>query len=151
MTERDDFGPTPWWEFDPAEKPVPLGGAHWEAADDAELIVNAEREAIIRENTEPTIATMAAVSGSKRDPSLGFSSRSRPVALAAAVLLLTGCAAAFSVGWHQAAAAAGPDRDRSGVVENSHVTRNTAEQKERSSLRDSSINKKRLGKEGGGR
>lgn len=150
MTERDHFGPTPWWEFDPSEKPVPLG-AEWEAADDAELIVNAEHEAIIREDTEPTIATMAAVSGPRRTSFHRFVSPSRPVALAAAVLLVAGCAAMFGLGWRQGAAALSSAPIRSEAAENSHVTRNTTPQKERSSLMDSSINKKRLGKEGGGR
>ncbi len=102
MTE-DRFEPTPWWEFDHDEKPVPLGpeGA-WHAPDEAELIVNAEREAIIREDTEPTLVTLAQLAATAQPPRARRGiAVSNSAALVAVVVLLLGCVAMFVLGWHQ--------------------------------------------------
>ena len=99
----DGFEPTPWWEFDRDEKPVPLGpeGA-WHAPDDAELIVNAEREAIIREDTEPTLVTLGQLAAAAQPPRKRKGvAVSKPAALLAAVALLLGCVVMFALGWSQ--------------------------------------------------
>lgn len=103
-------GETPWWEFDPAEKPVPLGAEdEWGLADDAELIVNSERETMTRQDTEPTLQTLAAIKAaaahawSGREGNAPISSRSG-VALAVA-LLLAGAVTMFALGWSQGVAA----------------------------------------------
>lgn len=114
-------GRTPWWEFDPNERPVPLDPTdRWQAPDDAELIAHSEREAIARQDTEPTGLTIArsveAPSSSSR-VSLG-----RRAAIAAC-LLVVGCGAMFSLGWSHgsrvaASSGRGPDevRQRSDAV-----------------------------------
>ncbi len=98
---EDRFEPTPWWDAED-ERPVPLGAeASWAAPDEAELIVNAEREAIIREDTEPnlvTLAQLAAVAQPQVRQSEGLAVR-RSAALAAVALLLVGCVAMFALGW----------------------------------------------------
>ena len=96
----DGFEPTPWWEFGEDEKPVPLGPDGWHAPDEAELIVNAEREAIIREDTEPNLVTLdqlAADSGPA--PKRAGVVVTKPAALVGAALLLVGCLAMFVLGW----------------------------------------------------
>ena len=101
MTERRG-NQLPWWEFDPDEKPVPMTGARWEAADDAELIANAEREAILREDTKPSLVTLGQLAATQepcRCPSR--IPVTRRIALAASVALVVGCAGAFSLGWLQ--------------------------------------------------
>ncbi|MCA1601964.1 MAG: hypothetical protein LC776_10105 [Acidobacteria bacterium] len=99
----DNFEATPWWELPDGEKPVPLGPGHaWEAADEAELIVNVEREAIIREDTEPSLVTLAQLAAAA-EPQVSRAgiAVSRPTALVAAGILLLGCAAMFALGWRQ--------------------------------------------------
>jgi hypothetical protein len=100
---EDNFEATPWWEFPDDEKPVPLGpGDAWEAADEAELIVNVEREAIGREDTEPSLVTLAQLAAAAdRQVSPPGVSVSRSTALVAVGILLLGCTAMFALGWHQ--------------------------------------------------
>ena len=102
MTE-DRFEPSPWWEFGRDEKPVPLGPeGTWHAPDEAELIVNAEREAIIREDTEPSLVTLPQLAAAaERQVSRPGVSVTRSTALMAVGILLLGCAAMFALGWHQ--------------------------------------------------
>lgn len=96
MTE-DSFEPTPWWEFDHDEKPVPL------APDaEAELIVSAEREAIIREDTEPSLVTQAQLAAAASPPRKRQGiAVSNSAALVAVTALLVGCVAMFALGWSQ--------------------------------------------------
>ena len=99
----DGFEPTPWWEFDHNERPVPLGpeGA-WHAPDEAELIVNAEREAIIREDTEPNLVTLAQLAAVAQPPRKRQGiAVSKSAALVAVMALLLGCVAMFALGWSQ--------------------------------------------------
>lgn len=110
----------PWWEFDPDEKPIPLGAeGEWGLADDAEVIVNSEREAIARENTDPTLQTLVAMRAAGRDGRSGrgvfLPSQPRSVRVVAIVLLLAGCVALFSHGWSRGVAAR-ESRDRPGSV-----------------------------------
>ena len=88
-----------WSEFDPEEKPVPLDAARWVAADDAELIVNVERQELIRQDTEPTTETLVMLAGRQ----VGDADRSGPrLNLTVAVaLLIAGCIAMFLLGWRQ--------------------------------------------------
>lgn len=129
-----DFESTPWWELDPEERPVPLGSdQQWHAADEAELIVNAEREAIIREDTEPTIVTLAqlAASAEPTAPRRGIE-MARSTALVAGAALLVGCVVMFTVGWHQG-------RDRVEAKGSGPVTRTTSYETPNDSLKDSNI------------
>ena len=100
MTE-DRFEPIPWWEFNQDEKPVPLGGeGAWHATDEAELIVNAEREAIIREDTEPNLVTLAQLAAAAEPPRKRDGiAVTKSAALAAAMVLVLGCVAMFVWGW----------------------------------------------------
>jgi hypothetical protein len=101
VTDQDR---TPWWELDPEESPVPLDTDGWVAADDAELIVNLEREAIIREDTEPTLSTLATLNAlGERHESRGLRV-SHLSLMTAALSLLLGCAAMFVLGWSQGSA-----------------------------------------------
>lgn len=94
---------TPWWEFDPEERPIPMSpGQSWEPADDAELIVNAEREAILREDTEPSVVTLAQLrAATEPSPPQTGAPMSRRVARLAAAGLAAACAAMFALGWAQ--------------------------------------------------
>jgi len=99
------FDPITWWEFDPEERPVPLAAdAAGEAADEADLIVNAERETI-REDPESTIVTLAELSGDQEGVVPRTSPVSKPAVVVAALILLAGCAGTFTLGWHQGKAA----------------------------------------------
>ena len=87
-----------WSEFDPEEKPVPLDPARWVAADDAELIVNVERQELIREDTEPTAETLVMLAGRHGD---AHHSRPRLNLTVAVALFIAGCIAMFLLGWRQ--------------------------------------------------
>jgi hypothetical protein len=96
-----------WWEFDPTERPVPLGPDAQAVARAAESIVEAERVAIGRQDTDPTLQTLAAIES-------GAAGSHRPADdrhvlqsfLAPAVALLAaGCIAMFGWGWQEGARA----------------------------------------------
>lgn len=95
-----------WWEFDPDERPVPLDPIAEAIAEEAEGIVESQRQAIMREDTDPTGETLAALREAAEAASAGDADDGtgslRPVALA---LLSVGCLAMFSLGWVQGAAA----------------------------------------------
>lgn len=100
---EDRFGSTPWWEFDPDERPVPLGpDGTWGAPDEAELIVNAERQGIIREDTEPNLVTLAqlAAVAQPRHRQKGIAA-SHSMALFALAALLLGSVVMFVLGWNR--------------------------------------------------
>lgn len=114
----DRFEPTPWWEFDPDERPVPLGpeGARG-APDEAELIVNAERRVIMREDTEPNLVTLAQLAAAAQ-PShhqKGIAVNHSMIRFALAALLL-GSAVMFELGWNRGQQVARPT-DSSSVLE----------------------------------
>ena len=107
-----DYGRTPWWEFDPNERPVPLDPTdRWHAPDDAELIAHAELVAIARQDTEPTGLMIA--TSIKRRPSVSRIPVRGRAAVAACILVLA-CGAMFSMGWShgsRVAASSGPGAD----------------------------------------
>lgn len=146
MTDRDR---KPWWELDPEERPVPLdAGGGWAAADDAELFVNLEREAIIREDTEPNLATLTSTGHDQRTIRRRALSVSRSGLAAAALSLAIGCVAMFAWGWNQGAAVAA-DRHQPSVGEEStmdaDVAPATKDPRRNASLKDSQrgkVNKK---------
>ena len=146
MTGRDR---QPWWELDPEERPVPLDtGGGWAAADDAELFVNLEREAIIREDTEPSLATHTSTGHDRRTVRRRALSVSRSGLAAAALSLAIGCVAMFAWGWNQGAAVAA-DRHHPSVGEEStmdaDVAPATKDPRRNASLKDSQgekLNKK---------
>jgi hypothetical protein len=70
----------------------------------AERIVEAERQAIIREDTEPTLQTLLSMGG-PAVPEAPHSRMGRPVLRGAIALLIVSCVGAFSLGWSQGAAA----------------------------------------------
>jgi hypothetical protein len=99
----DKFGSTPWWEFDPDERPVPLGPeATWGASDEAELIVNSERRTIMRENTEPNLVTLAQLAAAA-EPRRGQKEIevSHSMALFALAALLLASVVMFVLGWNR--------------------------------------------------
>lgn len=129
-----DFESTPWWGLDPEEQPVPLDpDQQWHPAHEAERIVNAEREAIIREDTEPTIVTLAqlAASAETTAPRRGIEV-TRAAALLAGTALLVGCLVMFTVGWRQG-------RARVEARGAGSVTSTTSYETPKDSLKDSSI------------
>ena len=75
-----------WWDFDEGEKPVPLIADAEAVLGAANEAVDAAREAICREVTEPV-----------RIPDPG----SRDMSVVAVGLLLIGCIAMFAIGWGQ--------------------------------------------------
>lgn len=99
----DWFEPTPWWDAEDGERPVPLGPeGPWAAPDEAELLVNAEREEIIREDTEPDLVTLAQLAAPARpEVQREGLAVSRSAASAAVALLLIGCVAMFVLGWNR--------------------------------------------------
>ena len=97
-----------WWDFDPDERPVPLDPIGEAVAIEAEAIVESQRQEIIREDTDPTGQTLAALREAAASPLSGGDSEQEPASLrrVALVLLSVGCVAMFSLGWVQGAAAA---------------------------------------------
>lgn len=133
MNEQDSGS---WWEFDPGEKPIPLDGDGWKVADDAEMIVNSHREAIGREDTDPTLETLARLrsqAGPPRQISLP-----KPAIRAAIGLLVVGCAAMFALGWVQGSATSedAPSAMRGLSDRSAAVTQVTAASSQRVSLLD---------------
>ncbi len=96
-------GEREWWEFDPEERPVPLSNA-MDAAEAAEQIVEAERQSIIREDTDPTLQTLAALQ-QQHAPSPAAGDPPKSVLRVALLLLVAGCVGTFSLGWAQGASA----------------------------------------------
>lgn len=97
-------GSEQWWDPNPDEQPIPPDVIGRSVEDAAERIVEAERQAIMREDTEPTLQTLL----SMRGPAMReapHSSTQRPVLRGAIALLIAGCVGAFSLGWSQGAAA----------------------------------------------
>lgn len=133
MTDGRDHH-LPWWEFDPDEKPVPMTGAGWGAADEAELIAIGEREAIIREDTEPNLVTLGQLAAAAEPAVLRQGiAVGNSAAVAAAMVLLLGCVAMFVWGWSHGRQ----------VVANAHdpgsVSRSTSVEPQGDSLMSSSL------------
>jgi hypothetical protein len=127
-------GGGPWWEFDPDERPVPLEGAAGAVAEVAEEIVEAHRQSIIREDTEPTLQTLLSMRGpAGRDVS--ESRTDRPVLRVGIALLIAGCVGAFSLGWSQGAAT---KTNRLDAVTETTVRQQSVESDEGSSTRTES-------------
>ena len=97
-------GPEQWWEPEPDERPIPPDVIGRSVEETAERIVEGERQAIIREDTEPTLQTLLSIRAQAvrkvRDPRTD-----RKVLRGAAALLLAGCVGAFSLGWSHGATA----------------------------------------------
>ena len=97
-------GPEQWWDPSPDEQPIPPDVIGRSVEEAAERIVEAERQAIIREDTEPTLQTLLSMRGpAERD--IPDSRTDRPVLRGAIALLIASCVGAFSLGWSQGAAA----------------------------------------------
>ena len=96
-----------WWDFDPDERPVPLDPIAEAVAAEAEEIVESQRQSIMREDTDPTLQTLAALREAAVVPADGGLDRA-PASLRriAVALLSVACVAMFSLGWVQGGARA---------------------------------------------
>ena len=93
----------PWWDFDPNERPIPLDPVVEAVADEAAAIVESQRRAIMREDTDPngeTIAALRMAVPAPRTRVIGGIVSLRRVAVA---LLSLGCVAMFLLGWVEGA------------------------------------------------
>lgn len=84
-----------WWDHDPDERPIPVDAVA-APVERAEEIVEQERRALAREDTEPTVQTLALQAATSRYERK-IASVSAP-ALGVA-LLLAGCIVMFLLGW----------------------------------------------------
>ena len=87
-----------WWEHDPDERPIPIDALAAPAQVAAEDIVEAERQAIMREDTQPTLETLASL---RRTSSAADARQPRLNPRLVTALLVVGCAATFCLGWSQ--------------------------------------------------
>lgn len=99
----------PWWDFDPDERPVPLTEEDVAVALEAERIVQAERQAMIRQ---------------ARD--FRESPLDRLVSVRTIALLLAVCLVMFALGWKQGASASTGTQHSGGGLEAGHVTGTTS-------------------------
>lgn len=97
-------GPEQWWDPKPDEQPIPPDVIGRSLEEAAERIVEAERQAIIREDTEPTLQTLLSMRSSVQQE-VPEARTDRPVIRGAIALLVAGCVGAFSLGWSQGAVA----------------------------------------------
>lgn len=97
-----------WWDFDPDERPVPLGPIAEAVATEAEEIVESQRQSIMRENTDPTGETLAALREAAATAPVDGGLDRAPASLrrVAVALLSVACVAMFSLGWVQGGARA---------------------------------------------
>ena len=107
-------GPRSWWDFDPDERPIPLSELAEAVANEAEEIVESQRQAIMREDTEPTGQTLAALQEAAAAPAPSGEKDRQPSSLnrVALALLAAGCAVMFGLGWVQGNEARAEARDR---------------------------------------
>lgn len=106
-----------WWDFDPDERPIPLAARAEAVANEAEEIVESQRQAIMRQDTDPTGETLAALRESAAPtPRLAIHLRPSSVTRVALALLAAGCVVMFGLGWMQGseerAEARGPAGER---------------------------------------
>ena len=86
-----------WWDHDPDERPIPVDAVAAPVERAAEDIVEQERRALMREDTEPTLQTLASLQAvasqdERRVPSVSATSLG-------VALLLAGCIVMFVLGW----------------------------------------------------
>jgi hypothetical protein len=86
-----------WWDHDPDERPIPVGAVAAPVERAAEDIVEQERRALMREDTEPTLQTLASLQAvasqdERRLPSVSATSLG-------VALLIAGCLVMFLLGW----------------------------------------------------
>lgn len=86
-----------WWDHDPDERPIPVDAVAAPVERAAEDIVDQERRALMREDTEPTLQTLASLQAAAsqdehRVPSVSATSLG-------VALLLAGCIVMFLLGW----------------------------------------------------
>ena len=96
-----------WWDFDPDERPVPLDPVAEAVAAEAEEIVESQRQSIMREDTDPTLQTLAALREAAASPvDEGLDRAPASLRRIAVALLSVACVAMFSLGWLQGGARA---------------------------------------------
>jgi hypothetical protein len=97
-----------WWDFDPDERPVPLDAIAEAVAAEAEQIVESQRQSIMREDTDPTGETLAALREAAATAPVdeGLDRAPASVRRIAVALLSVACVAMFSLGWVQGGARA---------------------------------------------
>jgi hypothetical protein len=86
-----------WWDHDPDERPIPVDAVAAPVESAAEDIVEQERRALMREDTEPTLQTLASLQaaapqGERRVASVSATSLG-------VALLIAGCVVMFFLGW----------------------------------------------------
>lgn len=86
-----------WWEHDPDERPIPLDAMAAPVGRAAEEIVEQEHRALMREDTEPTLQTLASMGASASRSKTRFGAVSA-ISLGVA-LLIAGCIVMFLLGW----------------------------------------------------
>ena len=86
-----------WWDHDPDERPIPLDAVAAPVELAAEDIVEQERRALMREDTEPTLQTLASLQAAASQDERRVASVSA-TSLGVA-LLLAGCIVMFLLGW----------------------------------------------------
>ena len=86
-----------WWDHDPDERPIPVDAVAAPVERAAEDIVEQERRALMREDTEPTLQTLASLQ------TVASQSERRVTTVSAtslgAALLIAGCIVMFLLGW----------------------------------------------------
>ncbi len=86
-----------WWDHDPDERPIPVDAVAAPVERAAEEIVEQERRALMREDTQPTLETLASLQaaasqGGRRVASVSATSLG-------VALLIAGCIVMFLLGW----------------------------------------------------
>lgn len=86
-----------WWDHDPDERPIPVDAVAAPVESAAEDIVEQERRALMREDTEPTLQTLASLqAAASRDERRVASVSATSLGVA---LLIAGCIVMFLLGW----------------------------------------------------
>ena len=92
-----------WWDHDPDERPIPVDAVAAPVERAAEDIVEQERRALMREDTEPTLQTLASLqAAASRDERRVASVSATSFGVA---LLLAACIVMFLLGWSAASKA----------------------------------------------
>lgn len=86
-----------WWDHDPDERPIPVDAVAAPVERSAEDIVEQQRRALMREDTEPTLQTLASLQAAASQGKRRGSSVS--AASLGVALLLAGCIVMFLLGW----------------------------------------------------
>jgi hypothetical protein len=109
-----------WWDHDPDERPIPVDAVAAPVELAAEDIVEQERRALMREDTEPTLQTLASLqAAARKGERRGASVSATSLGVA---LLIAGCIVMFLLGWSAGSQArAVGDRSVAEATSTTHV------------------------------